>query len=994
MPLPQRKLIPGILLFLVLAALAAPPLWWGDPASPVINSNPANNHGPANIGQAKHMAKSALDALRPILPTVAAAIEADLVGPGKPIPSWEPPANQAEKDKNHAPLLIGPLKAIADPFYRHLHTAAPAWLEQQLYGNLTKDTANPENFFPWTNGLNDDNNKAVANIGQLKAVFSLRFDTLLPDFTNEDSDGDGLTFEQEIALGSNPNKKDTDDDGLKDGEDADPLHSKINWHTTSEPNFAVIELGLEDSEDLQFEDLSHSGTVLSSKSQQSTPETRVIVDKNRHSHELPGVGPSLGDSIGFFGSFPRTLIDDNVLGTRLIPPTPGVSEDCTWDPVTDIYTPYVVPWYIDDVLDDRHDFRVEKSYDFIEVSGEWIIREFLLTPYGELADSNVDDFLPSKIEQNGNIISPFGYWRFDAGAGAYGERSALPEQFPKNSATLVQEAQDVGLGGTAVQHSWNLVAGHDSLLAAHDDGPFSVTGVTCETGEHSIAVTSQGWLATEHKIWSNGKWKLLADVVSGPKPTQVTLLGMLDTGLGVARLKFSDNSTKLVLLLPVDLVAHKRGTINTPGGRIQRPAEGDYEAVTIENGDLDQFDNVANARVLTPADADNADLQDAKKNRVATQEGGNLGAVALANDDDFIKVYIEHGIPDGLKFDAELELVEAAGTQKITKDKIFLYTKEGKAVDISTLKFTDSVIPSSGAMHDFFDKDRGLFVEIGDLGELASGRALAEAERDHFKEITLRLKAKFQEVEITPEVKIKRGGFWVYDRSRNSGLSLFDGKGHVKPNTNTLEVHDGKIITSWFETKNGQRGTSNESTSNKGPSPDGWYDLSERTAYSDDGTFEWRQAGYYKRSGNIQSDRTIFPLPLNEKKSDINKDRSPQIYQGGYSLWKGNIDGSSTGEGHISSGDQRIYDPGVDGNTAPTSVKFKFDMQPDASTNRAGRSALQVHPDGHNDGTLGCIGLQSYQEALRVKFLMRHLRATGVDVRNQPTKSWNTPPSN
>ena len=237
MPLPQKKLIPGILLALMIAALAAPPLWWGTGDPPVIVPGvPQNNHGPANIGQAKHMAKSALDALRTVLPAVADQIEADLVGNGKPIPSWAPPANQAEKDKNHAPLLIGQLKAIADPFYTRLHAAAPAWLEGELNENQTKDACDPSNYFPWSTETTDDQNKAIANIGQLKAVFSLRFEQLETDhdrladeweilhFLNlrfdasADPDNDGLSNLQEMTMGSDPKSEgaDTDQDGMPD----------------------------------------------------------------------------------------------------------------------------------------------------------------------------------------------------------------------------------------------------------------------------------------------------------------------------------------------------------------------------------------------------------------------------------------------------------------------------------------------------------------------------------------------------------------------------------------------------------------------------------------------------------------------------------------------------------------------------------------------------------------------------------------------------------
>jgi hypothetical protein len=270
MSIPQKKLIPAILFALMVAALAAPPLWWSECNPPVLNANPANNKGPANIGQAKHMAKSALDALYPILPATAAAIEADLVGAGNPIPSWAAPANQAEKDKNHAPLLIGQLKAIVDPFYTHLHAAVPAWLGAERTENGTN---HPNSIFPWTAETTDDANKAIANIGQLKAVFSLRFDSL-PQ-TPLDSDGDGLPDAWEIAHGLNPqdatgiNGPDGDPDG--DGHsNIQEYNSGSNPQSANDPlpprtlTMAVIRLArdLPEKSDLQVNALTNNGGVL------------------------------------------------------------------------------------------------------------------------------------------------------------------------------------------------------------------------------------------------------------------------------------------------------------------------------------------------------------------------------------------------------------------------------------------------------------------------------------------------------------------------------------------------------------------------------------------------------------------------------------------------------------------------------------------------------------------------------------------------------------
>ena len=115
MPLPKRKLVPTILLALVLAALAAPPIWWSIGNPPVIDGTAAeNNQGPANIGQAKHMAKSALEALRPILPATASQIEADLA-PILNLTIPDPkPADWAEKQK--APSSSASSKPFPLPF--------------------------------------------------------------------------------------------------------------------------------------------------------------------------------------------------------------------------------------------------------------------------------------------------------------------------------------------------------------------------------------------------------------------------------------------------------------------------------------------------------------------------------------------------------------------------------------------------------------------------------------------------------------------------------------------------------------------------------------------------------------------------------------------------------------------------------------------------------------------------------------------------------------
>jgi N-acetylmuramoyl-L-alanine amidase len=237
---PRHFLPIVVLAFLCPDTPAADPAWWTDEATRVIeNGAEENNKGPANIGQAKHMAWSALQALRALgHDQLANDIEADLVGPQpeNPIKTWAAPANDTEREIQKAPLLIGQLKAIADPFYSGLHANAPAWLEAQRIINGTTSGG----IFPWTDDPFDDNNQGMATIGQLKAVFSLRFENMpettvdtdadgLPDdweisyfgdigvVPGGDADNDGLTNLEEFLAGTDPTKWDTDSDGSGDG---------------------------------------------------------------------------------------------------------------------------------------------------------------------------------------------------------------------------------------------------------------------------------------------------------------------------------------------------------------------------------------------------------------------------------------------------------------------------------------------------------------------------------------------------------------------------------------------------------------------------------------------------------------------------------------------------------------------------------------------------------------------------------------------------------
>lgn len=223
------------------------PAWWRDPAKPIIDVTAVpNNRGIASVGQAKWVVKNALAALKATSPAIGNAVDGRLLGAGKPLLTLDPPATVTQDwlNQQKSPLTLGQLKALAAPFYSAIHEAKPNWLENQLVLNGSKDPTDPLNFYPWTSDATDDANEAPATVGQLKAVFALRFESIEDTITDSDQDGlpdqwendhfgnlqslgfydpdaDGLDNFEELSLGSDPVSSDapysdTDNDGMPD----------------------------------------------------------------------------------------------------------------------------------------------------------------------------------------------------------------------------------------------------------------------------------------------------------------------------------------------------------------------------------------------------------------------------------------------------------------------------------------------------------------------------------------------------------------------------------------------------------------------------------------------------------------------------------------------------------------------------------------------------------------------------------------------------------
>ena len=228
------------------------PQWWverglvlsadGEASSATIDEN----YSVANVGQLMNIAKLAADELNDKVSNAGGAGEEITA-----LVSAFPIYNSANPDANYAAVNIGQLKYVSKSFYDRLweiESAYPnsvTWPTGMIFFSGGTDSTNHK--YPWAGMSNPpttaeyDVNYAVANIGQIKHLFSWSVD--VPVFIDRDgdgiddrwelehfgsldtadgesdTDGDGLSDAQEYTLGTDPTNIDSDDDGLSDNEE-------------------------------------------------------------------------------------------------------------------------------------------------------------------------------------------------------------------------------------------------------------------------------------------------------------------------------------------------------------------------------------------------------------------------------------------------------------------------------------------------------------------------------------------------------------------------------------------------------------------------------------------------------------------------------------------------------------------------------------------------------------------------------------------------------
>ncbi len=240
-----------IILAAVRASEAEGPDWWHSRG--VLNGSTESNHSPANIGQAKWMARQALEHIRMLDSDLGADLETLIMGPGGPLPGW---GGGASLDANRVAINVGQLKSISKPFYDVLNVyAGSLWVRAQLsnlglsVAELNASGSDEEGYFPWPATGASELNYGIANLGQLKLVFGFDLDAIpsIGTDTDEDglsdameiqfgfgdpamwdTDGDGLSDWEEFILGTDPFNSDTDGDGINDSQDLLPLERSVS----------------------------------------------------------------------------------------------------------------------------------------------------------------------------------------------------------------------------------------------------------------------------------------------------------------------------------------------------------------------------------------------------------------------------------------------------------------------------------------------------------------------------------------------------------------------------------------------------------------------------------------------------------------------------------------------------------------------------------------------------------------------------------------------
>lgn len=260
-----------------------------------------------------------------------------------------------------------------------------------------------------------------------------------------------------------------------------------------------------------------------------------------------------------------------------------------------------------------------------------------------------------------------------------------------------------------------------------------------------------------------------------------------------------------------------------------------------------------------------------------------------------------------------------------------------------------------------------LFIEGADqFGDLPSSKA------DRLGGAILKWEFQTDETKVTDELLVYRGGFFQFLQPANApgaaGIFEFrDGKGRIRNRNDGYhrefaqdDTDLGNVVYSWV----GKSGKTVASGGNvdyriangKGHTPPGWWTITE----NDLATIEKQT---HRDSGKV----TNLGQPNEKwKQGDFCRWQQDDPTSQYASAWEYNANNAR---------DARIG--------RPTFIEYKFRLAQISPTTSYERSGLLIHPDGRRDGTLGCIGVQTYVQCVQVRDTLRNYHSLKIKVQRQ-----------
>jgi hypothetical protein len=435
--------------------------------------------------------------------------------------------------------------------------------------------------------------------------------------------------------------------------------------------------------------------------------------------------------------------------------------------------------------------------------------------------------------------------------------------------------------------------------------------------------------------------------------------------------QFSDGKPRVVVerLIPMGIVAHRRGTLNSPGVEVPSVrGEFGYETVMMENG------NSQNSATSTSRDCDDSGAS------------ANLNTYRKANDDDLVKIVLKWPVGikpagaslkllhDGMQVDATQTTAEAAVSTS-GPSRLNFYKADGTRITnpATDLQIADLAnAPATSYLAKILtDGELTIFIEGADrFGDLPANRM------DRLGGAQLKWEFTQGTTIATTKLLVYRGGFLRFLQPAGAPgtagtFEFWDGKGRVRHTFGGFgnefkndETDLGARITSWTA-KSGKTvsntlypGKSYNIPDGYGHAPPGWWRTTRRTDFT-----------------RTQADQ---PTGTGATK---------KIRQGGYVRWKQDdeTDAAARYTTLYKYDASNTHDAGIG---EPTAIRFKYDLHPIAPGTAQGRSDIQIHPDGEctdpiMEGTAGCIGVQTYKACVEVNSILRGYHGLKVKVQLQ-----------